>query len=108
MLDLLSRPDVSVVVNLLAIKVHERPRFFAELLPDLSALRGVLEGKGWEVTGAGHELLVQDATAAQVGAAAHAAGLELHGLRADGATLEEIFLGLVGKAATEHEQEAAA
>jgi ABC-2 type transport system ATP-binding protein len=76
--------------------------------PDLSALRGVLEGKGWEVTGAGHELLVQDATAAQVGAAAHAAGLELHGLRADGATLEEIFLGLVGKAATEHEQEAAA
>jgi hypothetical protein len=43
-----------------------------------------------------------------VGAAAHAAGLELHGLRADGATLEEIFLGLVGKAATEHEQEAAA
>jgi ABC-2 type transport system ATP-binding protein len=69
--------------------------------PDLPALHRVLDGRGWPVTEAGAELLVQEATAAEVGAAVHAAGLEIHGLRADGATLEEIFLGMVRRAEEE-------
>jgi ABC-2 type transport system ATP-binding protein len=76
--------------------------------PDLPALRRTLHDRGWPVTEAGAELLVQDATAAEVGAAVHAAGLELHGLRADGATLEEIFLGLVRRAEADGEPEVAA
>jgi hypothetical protein len=59
-LDLLSRPDVSVVVNLLAIKVHERPRFFADLLPDLSALRARTGRPHWIVIDEAHHMLPAD------------------------------------------------
>ncbi|HEX5931053.1 MAG TPA: HAD family hydrolase [Methyloceanibacter sp.] len=38
-MDLLAKPDTSVVVNLLAIDPGERPRYLAGLLPELSKLR---------------------------------------------------------------------
>jgi ABC-2 type transport system ATP-binding protein len=66
--------------------------------PRPGALRTALEERGWRVAESGPELLVEGATAAEVGSAAFAAGLEVHGLRADGATLEEIFLGMVRRA----------
>ncbi|WP_292606932.1 ATP-binding cassette domain-containing protein [Nocardioides sp. REDSEA-S30_B4] len=55
--------------------------------------------RGWTCapTGAGHE--VPDVPAAEVGAAAYAAGLELHQLATRGADLEDVFLRLTGAAA---------
>ena len=38
-MDLLAKPDTSVVVNLLAIDATERPRYLAGLMPELSKLR---------------------------------------------------------------------
>jgi hydroxymethylpyrimidine pyrophosphatase-like HAD family hydrolase/energy-coupling factor transporter ATP-binding protein EcfA2 len=38
-LELLARPDVNVVVNLLAIDPAERPRFMAKFLPEIAKLR---------------------------------------------------------------------
>jgi HAD superfamily hydrolase (TIGR01484 family) len=56
-MELLSRPDVSVVVNLLGIKVTERPRFFAKLLPDLASLRVKTGRPHWIVVDEAHHLL---------------------------------------------------
>jgi hypothetical protein len=56
-MDLLARPDVSVVVNLLGISVADRPRFFAELLPDLSALRARTGRPHWIVVDEAHHML---------------------------------------------------
>ena len=55
--------------------------------------------RGWTCapTGAGHE--VPDVPAAEVGAAAYAAGLELHQLATRGADLEDVFLRLTGAVA---------
>ncbi|WP_300387549.1 ABC transporter ATP-binding protein [uncultured Nocardioides sp.] len=55
--------------------------------------------RGWACTptGAGHE--VPDVPAAEVGAAAYAAGLELHQLATRGADLEDVFLRLTGAVA---------
>lgn len=56
-LDLLSRPDVDVVVNLLGLKVADRPRFFAQLLPELSALRARTGRPHWIVVDEAHHML---------------------------------------------------
>jgi hypothetical protein len=56
-MDLLSRPDVSVVVNLLGVGVADRPRFFAELLPDLSALRARTGRPHWIIIDEAHHML---------------------------------------------------
>ena len=39
MRSLLAKPEVSVVVNLLAIDPQERPRFLAKFLPEIAKLR---------------------------------------------------------------------
>jgi hypothetical protein len=59
-MDLLSRPDVSVVVNLLGVKVEDRPRFFADLLPELSALRARAGRPHWIVIDEAHHMLPAD------------------------------------------------
>lgn len=86
----------------------------ASSLPELAAMAGVLSyvetptperfaalcaERGWTCTptGAGQE--VPDVPAAEVGAAAYAAGLELHQLATRGADLEDVFLRLTGAAA---------
>ncbi len=59
-MDLLSRPDVNVVVNLLGITASDRPRFFAELLPELSRLRAQTGRPHWIVVDEAHHMLPAD------------------------------------------------
>lgn len=63
--------------------------------PDLSGLAATCTGHGWRVEPVSGALLVHDVTAAQVGAAAFGAGLEVHELTSQGASLEQTFLELV-------------
>lgn len=86
--------------------------------PDVAGLHALVEREGWSlapvaattdgapgarpaagaptVPGATATLELRDVDAATVGAAAHRAGLELHGLAARDTGLESIFLGLTG------------
>ena len=67
--------------------------------PDPERFAALSAEQGWECAarGAGHE--VADVPAATVGAAAYAAGLELHQLATRGADLEDVFLRLTGAVA---------
>ena len=67
--------------------------------PDPELFAALCAEQGWECAarGAGHE--VADVPAATVGAAAYAAGLELHQLATRGADLEDVFLRLTGAVA---------
>lgn len=55
--DLLAKPDISTVVNLLAISVEERPRFIAEFLPELNRLRTETGRPHWIVLDEIHHCL---------------------------------------------------
>jgi hydroxymethylpyrimidine pyrophosphatase-like HAD family hydrolase len=59
-MDLLSRPNVSVVVNLLGVKLADRPRFFAKMLPDLAAMRAHTGRPHWIVVDEAHHMLPAD------------------------------------------------
>jgi hydroxymethylpyrimidine pyrophosphatase-like HAD family hydrolase len=59
-LDALDRGQQSIVVNLLAIKVEDRPRFFAELLPNLQQLRNRTARPHWIVVDEAHHMLPPD------------------------------------------------
>ena len=67
--------------------------------PAPDRLAALCAERGWTCApaGTGHE--VADVPAAEVGAAAHAAGLELHQLATRGADLEDVFLRLTGASA---------
>ena len=54
---LLAKPDVSVVVNLLAIDAAERPRFLAKFLPDIAKLRAETGRPHWIVLDEAHHCL---------------------------------------------------
>ncbi|HEY9630044.1 MAG TPA: HAD-IIB family hydrolase [Coleofasciculaceae cyanobacterium] len=56
-LDLLNRPDQSVIVNLLSVKLDERPAFFAGLLPSLMELRARTGRPHWIVVDEAHHML---------------------------------------------------
>ncbi|TIS53229.1 HAD family hydrolase [Mesorhizobium sp.] len=56
-LDLLDKPETNVVVNGLAMRVNERPDFFAELLPGLGSLRFRTARPHWLVIDEAHHLL---------------------------------------------------
>lgn len=56
-LAVLRDPDVHVNVNLLAIKLSDRPRYFAELLPNLQAMRTHTGRPHWIVVDEAHHLL---------------------------------------------------
>ena len=56
-MDLLAKPDTSVVVNLLAIDPAERPRYLAGLLPELSKLRIETGRPHWIVLDEAHHCL---------------------------------------------------
>jgi ABC-2 type transport system ATP-binding protein len=66
--------------------------------PDAAGLATLVERSGWTRTDSGDPSVAQllDVTAATVGAAAFAAGLELHELAAEDPGLEGLFLQLVG------------
>jgi HAD superfamily hydrolase (TIGR01484 family) len=54
---LLAKPDVNVVVNLLAIDPPERPRFLAKVLPDIAKLRTETGRPHWIVLDEVHHCL---------------------------------------------------
>ncbi|MGH1561532.1 ABC transporter ATP-binding protein [Mumia sp. DW29H23] len=69
--------------------------------PDAEALRAVLDGRGWRYTPASRDGVrgfdVADVSAAEVGAAAFGAGVELHALTQQEIELEDVFLSLTGQ-----------
>ena len=66
--------------------------------PDLDRLRALCQERGWSTVPDGRGLSLPGVTAAEVGAAAHAAGIELHQLATRGADLEQVFFRLTGAA----------
>jgi hydroxymethylpyrimidine pyrophosphatase-like HAD family hydrolase len=56
-LDLIAKADSNVVVNGLALRVGERPDFFANLLPDLGSFRRRTARPHWLVIDEAHHLL---------------------------------------------------
>ncbi len=56
-LDLLAQPEQNVVVSLTGVDISERPRFFAEMLPDLSKLRAQTAHPHWLLIDEAHHML---------------------------------------------------
>jgi hydroxymethylpyrimidine pyrophosphatase-like HAD family hydrolase len=56
-MNLLAKPDVSVVVNLLAIDPQERPRFLAKFLPEIAKLRSETGRPHWVILDEAHHCL---------------------------------------------------
>jgi HAD superfamily hydrolase (TIGR01484 family) len=56
-MSLLAKPEVSVVVNLLAIDPQERPRFLAKFLPEIAKLRSETGRPHWLVLDEAHHCL---------------------------------------------------
>jgi HAD superfamily hydrolase (TIGR01484 family) len=56
-LELLKKPDVSAVVNLVGLPIVDRPRFFLGLLPRLTELRARTGRPHWLVVDEAHHLL---------------------------------------------------
>ena len=65
--------------------------------PEAERLLGLLAEAGIEATQVGEGELRVAATPERVGEVAAAAGIVLHELRAEGATLEEVFLALTSE-----------
>lgn len=63
--------------------------------PDVPGLTALAGARGWHATPSGTGIVVHEVPAAEVGAAAYSAGLELHGLTEESSGLEEVFLRLV-------------
>lgn len=73
------------------------PQTYVEA-PDLDALERVCREHAWTTERSERGLVVPGARAAEVGAAAFAAGVELHQLADRGGDLEDVFLRLTGGA----------
>ena len=56
-LDLLAAPGSNIVVNMLGLEVAERPAFFAELLPQVAAMRARTGRPHWMVVDEAHHML---------------------------------------------------
>jgi HAD superfamily hydrolase (TIGR01484 family) len=56
-LDLLEKPEDNVVVSALALKIEERPDFFAKIIPALSGLRARTARPHWLMIDEAHHLL---------------------------------------------------
>ena len=67
--------------------------------PASDALTRLAADRGWTARAEGGGLVVTGAEAAEIGAAAYSAGLELHQLASRGVGLEDVFLRLTGGAA---------
>lgn len=68
--------------------------------PDRQALGALLDRRGWSVEASAGGWLVHAVDTPAVGAAAHAASIELHELSPRGADLEDVFLRLTAPPAT--------
>ncbi|MDT0201002.1 ATP-binding cassette domain-containing protein [Nocardioides sp. AE5] len=62
--------------------------------PDVEGFTRLATERGWEFEAVSGGLVILGAAPAEVGAAAFAAGLEIHGLAGEGQGLEEVFLSL--------------
>lgn len=56
-LQVLAQPDQNVVVNLIGLRLADRPAFFVKLLPKLVELRGRLARPHWLIVDEAHHLL---------------------------------------------------
>ena len=56
-LDLLAAPGSNIVVNMLGLEVAERPAFFADLLPQVAAMRARTGRPHWIVVDEAHHML---------------------------------------------------
>lgn len=56
-IDLLARPDQNVVVNLLGVRLEQRPAFFAELYPRLQELRSRTGHPHWIIVDETHHMM---------------------------------------------------
>ncbi len=72
------------------------PETFVES-PASDALGRLVADRGWPARPEGAGLVLSAVTAAEVGAAAYAAGVELHQLASRGVGLEDVFLRLTGE-----------
>ncbi len=84
--------------SLAALAELAEPETYVEA-PAAGALAALAADRGWSTRGEGGGLVVTAVGAAEIGAAAHAAGLELHQLASRGVGLEDVFLRLTGGAA---------
>ncbi|WP_243058812.1 ABC transporter ATP-binding protein [Nocardioides sp. SR21] len=83
--------------SLAALADLAEPETYVES-PDPAALQRLCEARGWTAAASDRGLLVTGVVAAEVGAAAHSAGVELHQLASRGVGLEDVFLRLTGGA----------
>lgn len=81
--------------SLTALAELAEPETYVES-PDADALTRLAADRGWTTRPDGAGLVVTSAAAAEIGAAAHAGGLELHQLASRGVGLEDVFLRLTG------------
>ena len=65
-IQLLEEPTQSILVNLLGVRLEDRPAFFAQLLPALLELRARTGRPHWLVVDEAHHLLSRDRTDAEV------------------------------------------
>jgi hydroxymethylpyrimidine pyrophosphatase-like HAD family hydrolase len=56
----LEKPDTSAIVNLVALPLQDRPRFFLELLPRLQSLRAKTGRPHWVLVDETHHLMPRD------------------------------------------------
>jgi hydroxymethylpyrimidine pyrophosphatase-like HAD family hydrolase len=59
-LSLLEEPSISLTINLLGISFADRPRFFAQLIPSLQAMRARTGRPHWIVLEEAHHMLPRD------------------------------------------------
>jgi HAD superfamily hydrolase (TIGR01484 family) len=71
----LEQPNQNLIINLLGVNLHDRPRFFAELLPILLELRSRTGRPHWIVVDEAHHLLPSD-----LNTAAFTLPQQVHGL----------------------------
>ncbi len=81
--------------SLAALADLAEPETYVES-PDLAAVERLCRERGWVCRPAEHGLVVTAVPAAEVGAAAFGAGVELHQLASRGVGLEDVFLRLTG------------
>ncbi|GAA4378378.1 ATP-binding cassette domain-containing protein [Nocardioides caricicola] len=83
--------------SLAALADLAEPQTYVES-PDQAALQRLCEARGWTAEASDRGLVVTGVVAAEVGAAAYSAGVELHQLASRGVGLEDVFLRLTGGA----------
>jgi hypothetical protein len=55
--ELLEKPDENIVINTLALKVDERPEFFAKIMPAINKLRAATSRPHWLIIDETHHLI---------------------------------------------------